>query len=176
VRLGARGVSWAAMSGPRTFSWLQSALGAGIINALINAPLGLVLVKPGARLALFGLPGVAADLTAMAFGISFGTALVVTLQTRGQVRRGRLSPPALSPRLRASLERWPSSLFRRAWNLGVISVLLFVPLPLLVLWATGVHDMDRLALTVFKGVFSFVAGGLVTPLVVVAATVPRPEV
>ncbi len=161
------------MSGPRSFSFWQTALGAGVVNALINAPLALVLLKPGASLPLWGLPGLAADLVAMAFGISFGTAIVVTLQTRNRLRRGKLLPPAIPPRLRASLERWPRSLPRRAWNLGVISVLLFVPLPLLVLWASGVPGLERTSLGVLKGCFSFVQGGLVTPLVVVAALVPE---
>ena len=49
------------MSQPRPFSTLQIGLGSGVINALINAPLGLLLVKRGAVLPLWGLPGVAAD-------------------------------------------------------------------------------------------------------------------
>ena len=162
------------MAGPRKFSLAQTALGAGVINALLNAPLALLLVRPGAALPIFGLPSVAADLVAMGYGISFGTGLVVTLQTRSALRRGRLLLPELPPRVHASLARWPSSVLHRAVNLGVLSVLLFVPRPLLALLVLGAHDLDRSTLMAFKGAFSFVQGALVTPLVVVAAGVaPR---
>jgi len=160
------------MAVARKFSLLQTALGAGVINAVLNAPLAFVFVREGAALPLFGLPGIAADLVGMAYGIAFGTGLVVTLQTRSALRRGRLLLPELSERVRASLERWPPSALRRGINLGVLSILFFVPLPLLALYVLGVHGLDRSALIWFKGSFSFVEGALVTPIVVIAAGVP----
>jgi hypothetical protein len=161
------------MSEARPFSWLGIGLSGGLINAAINAPLALLIVKKGALLSLFGLPGIAADLVAMGYGISFGTGIAVTPQTRRQLRQGRLLPPTLAPWLRWWLNTWPKGVLHRAFNLGVLSVVVFVPLPLLWLWASGTQNMDRASMAVLKGVFSFVQGAVMTPLV--AAGAPFPE-
>lgn len=157
----------------RAFSFVEIALVSGVINTAINAPIGWLVVKPGATLPLWGVPSIALDFCVMAFAIAFGTALVVTPQTRWQVATGRLLPPALSPSLHAALARWPRSLFQRAVNLGVLGGLLFVPLPLFVLWVSDVPAADRVVFTLLKGSFSFVEGALVTPLIAAAATVKQ---
>jgi hypothetical protein len=162
------------MSEPRPFSWLGSGLSGGLINAAINAPLALLLVKKGALLPLFGVPCVAADLVAMGFGIGFGTGIAVTPQTRNRRRQGRLLPPTPAPWLRWWLNTWPEGLLHRAFNLGVVSVCLFVPVPLFVLWASGTHGMDQSSMAVLKGVFSFVEGAIMTPLVAAGAFFPEP--
>ena len=95
------------MSSPRPFSWLGTALAAGVINALINAPIGWGMLKPGVVLPLWGMPSIAGDFIIMAFGISFGTTLMVTPQTRKQLLRGSVLPPALSAGWSAAIGRWP---------------------------------------------------------------------
>ena len=162
------------MASPRQFSWLGSALVSGVINLVLNAPLGWAIVKPGATIPLWGAPGIALDMLLMAFGLAFGTALVVTPQTRRQLSRGQLLAPPLSANLHELLSRWPRSTFQRAVNLGVLSVLIFVPVPLLALWLFDVDGVDRAVFTALKGAFSFVEGALVTPIIAVAAMVGQP--
>ena len=163
------------MAGPRQFSWLHSAFVSGVINLVLNAPFGWAIVKPGTMIPLWGAPGIALDMLLMAFGLAFGTALVVTPQTRRQLSRGQLLPPPLSANLHALLSRWPRSTFQRGVNLGVLSVLIFVPLPLLALWLFGVDGVDRATFTTLKGAFSFVEGAFVTPVIAVAAMVGQPS-
>jgi len=162
------------MRAPRPFSVLEIAIVSGIVNALINAPIGWFVVKPGASLPLWGVPSIFGDLLAMSFGISFGTVLAVTWQTRRQVARGQLLPPELSPEWTAALGRWPRSTWRRAIWLGALSVAVFAPPTLLLVWACGLHSADRAVLAEFKGVYSFVQGAIVTPIVAAAAIVGQP--
>jgi hypothetical protein len=153
----------------RTFSWLGNALGAGVVNALLNAAFGWFFLPAGKTLPLLGVPGVFGDTLGMAYGISFGTVLVVTPQIQRDFRRGRLLPPPVSPYWQASLERWPRSIFRRSVQLGVFSILVFAPLPLLGLWALSPDGFGREAFALYKGAFAFVEGALVTPFIAVAA-------
>lgn len=141
---------------------------AGVVNALINAGLGYLALPDGKHLPFFGLQSLSADFVAMAFGIAFGSGLVVTPLTRLELRAGKLLPPAVPPRWERALSNWPKSLLRRSLNLGVIGVLLFAPLPLLVLWAAGVEAVDRLTFTALKGGWAFVEGALITPPIAVA--------
>lgn len=162
------------MSAPRPFSWLHSALPAGVINALINGAIGWFIVPEGTLLPTWELPGLGADVVATAFGISFGTGLAVTSLARAELRAGKVLAPPISPRWREGFARWPRSTFHRAVNLGVISVVLFAPLPLLALWAFDVESVTRAAAIAFKAAFSFVQGALVTPVIAVAAMVTAP--
>lgn len=162
------------MAEPRPFSWALTAVIPGIINVLINAPIGWFMVPAGARLGIWTLPGVGADLVATAFGVAFGTALVVTPQTRKQIDSGQMLAPPLAERWRNMFAGWPRSLLVRSINLGVWGVLIFAPLPLLALHLLDVQPLDRLGVTLLKGGFSFVEGALVTPVIAAAASVaPR---
>ena len=160
------------MSKPRPFSIPLTAVVAGIINALINGGLGWLVLPAGKVLPLWGVPGLGADTLAMAFGISFGTGIAVTPQIRAQLRSGKLLAAPISPRWRAEFERWPSSIWRRSINLGLVSVPLFAPLPLLALWAFGVQGAAQLEFASYKALFGFVQGAIVTPVIAMGAMVP----
>lgn len=172
-RLGAP--CYAAGVQPRPFSFWQFAIPAGIINTLINAPLGWALVPADAVLPTWGLPGVAFDLLATAFGIAFGTVLVVSPQIRGQVRAGKLARPVMRQKWHDDLARWPRNALQRAINVGVLTVIVFTPLPLLALALLGTPGLDRPGLTLLKGAFAFVAGALVTPVIAAAAAIEKSE-
>jgi len=159
---------------PRPFSYPQIAISSGIINTLINAPLGWGLVPAGTVLPTWGVPGVAFDLVATAFGIAFGTVLVVTPQIRRQIAAGKLERAALSAHWREQLGRWPRGALQRAINVGVLTVLAAAPLPLAALAALGTPGFDRPGYTVLKGAFAFVVGGLVTPVIAAAASLEQP--
>lgn len=163
------------MTEPRPFSILLTAIFSGVINALINGAFGWFMLGPDKVWPLWGVPGIGVDTVAMAFGITFGTVLTVTPQTRAQLRAGKLLAAPISPHWRAAFGRWPRSTWRRSIVLGVLSALLFAPLPLVAFWAFGVDDAGRAALTSFKAAFGFVQGALVTPVIALAAMVTQPD-
>jgi hypothetical protein len=168
------GVVCAAMAEGRAFSWKGAALVGGIINLAINAPIGWAMVKEGETLGTWSAPGIALDLAITAFAIAFATGFLATPSTRKQVASGKLIPPKLSPYWRNGFQTWPSSIMHRSINLGILSSFIFLPLPFLVLWLFGIDEAGRVAVTCLKGGFAFVVGALVTPIVVLAATVDRP--
>jgi hypothetical protein len=155
----------------RPFSLIPNMLLAGIVNAIINGGTGWLVLARHPQLSVWGFPGVALDTIAMAFGIGFGTALVVTPQTRSLLLKQRLATHPLSTRFRTSFEKWPRSILRRSLNVGVVGVIVFAPWVLLWLWAASIQVFDRSQFALLKGLFGFVEGALVTPLVVVAAMV-----
>jgi len=157
----------------KPFSCVQIAISAGIINMLINAPLGWALVPAGEVLHCWGVPGVAFDLVTTAFGSAAGTVLIVTPQIRRQVAMGKLAPPNLSPYLREWLARWPLGAMARALKVGAFTVLISAPLPLITLALLDSPSFDRLGFTSLKASFAFVVGALITPLIAAAATVER---
>lgn len=167
------GVVCAAMSEGRPFSWKATAVFGGIINAAINAPIGWAMVKEGQMLGTWSAPGIALDLAITAFAIAFATGFIATPQTRKQVKQGKLIAPKLSTYWRTGFQTWPTSVLHRSINLGILAEILFLPLPLLVLWIFGIDEAGRMAVTCLKGSFAFVVGALVTPVVVIAATVDR---
>jgi hypothetical protein len=160
------------MAEPRPFSWIATAIGAGIVNFVINAPIGWLIVPASARLGVWTVPGVALDLWFTAYGVAFGTGLVVTPQTRKQVASGQLLPPELPAPMRNHFARWPRNTLLRANNLGMLALAIFLPLPVLALYLFNVQPLDRLHVTLLKGTFAFVIGALATPIIAAAATVP----
>lgn len=156
---------------PRTFSWTVTAIGAGIVNLVLNAPIAFFIVPSGGRLGIWSFPGVALDLWFTAYGVGFGTGLFVTPETRKKVERGKLIPPELPAGVRNYFATWPRTLLLRANNLGTAAGLLFVPLPLLALRAFHVQPLDRMSMVLLKGTFAFVVGAVVTPIIAAAATV-----
>lgn len=152
----------------RPYSLLGGALLGGLINAVINAAIGFVIVPPGERLPLWGIPSVALDTVAMAFCIAFGTGFGLTRQLRAQRRAGKLHPPS-APRdgsvWTRGFERWPASLLHRSVNLGVLATLVFVPPALLALWWLVPGGFERSGLTLYKGAFGALAGATLTPFI-----------
>lgn len=154
---------------PKTYDFRAQALGGAVVNAAINGGIGYALLAGGKSLPLWGLPSVAFDLAAMAFGIAFGTGLIVTAQLRALENKGHLRPPVLSEAVREGFAKWPDAIMHRAINLGVLGVICFAPLPLLGLWLFAPDGLDQAGLTWFKGTFGAVEGAVVTPIIGAAA-------
>jgi hypothetical protein len=164
------------MKKPRPFSVGEFVIGAGLVNAVINVFFGWFAILPPATalpLFAFGRPSVIFDLVAMAFCIASGTSFVVTKQVRAQAQRGELIAPVLGPRALAYFAKWPEYQWRRAAQCGAVAVALFVPLPLLALIGSGIHEIDKTPFLVWKALFSFVEGGVVTPVIAAGALAPR---
>jgi hypothetical protein len=146
----------------------RNGIGAAFVNALLNGAIGWGLTGGLSEFPIWKTPGVAVDLVFTAFGITFGTCLVLPVQTRRDFQRGLVTLPELAPGVAALLGRFPEGLVRRAVILGAISVPLFAPPVLLALAASGASAMDRVPFVELKSAFSAIQGGIVTPFIVLA--------
>jgi hypothetical protein len=146
----------------------QNCVGAAIANAAINWGLGWALTRSFAALPMWGRVSIAGDLAGTAFGVTFGTSLVVALQVRWDLARGSIGPIPLSRSLAAFVARLPRGPLRRGMRLGALSVPLFALPVALGLVALGVTGMPRLAFLALKSGFSAIEGAIVTPFIVLA--------
>jgi len=153
----------------RFYLFGQNGIGAALVNAAINWALGWAMTRHLARLPMWGMTSVGTDLLGTAFGVTFGTCLVMALQVRRDLTHGRISPVALSGPLEALVGRFPQGVLRRGLGLGALSVPVFALPVVAALAASGVHAMDRVPFLVLKSSFSAVEGAIVTPLIVLAA-------
>lgn len=118
-----------------------------------------------------GAPGVAIDTALTAFGVAFGTALVVPFQARKDLFAGKVSPEDPVGAIGWLVRALPQDALRRGFVLGFACVLVFVPLPLVTLSALGVVAMLPGPFIEFKALFSAVVGAAVTPLITLQAMV-----
>lgn len=146
----------------------QNGFGAAFVNAALNGAIGWVLTRGLSEFPVWKTPGVAVDLVFTAFGITFGTCLVIPVQTKRDFQRGLATLPELSPSVAALLSRFPAGLVRRAVILGGISVVAFAPWVLVALAASGSAAMGRVPFVELKAAFSAIQGGIVTPFIVLA--------
>jgi hypothetical protein len=152
----------------RFYLFGQNCIGAAFANAAINWALGWALTRRLEALPLWGLVSVAGDLTGTAFGVTFGTSLVVALQVRWDLARGKIAPIPLFGSLAAFVGRLPDGAMRRGLRLGALSMPVFALPVILGLVALGVTAMPRLAFLALKAGFSGVEGAIVTPFIVLA--------
>jgi hypothetical protein len=153
----------------RLYILLRNGFGAALVNALLNGAIGWGLTRGLSDFPVWKAPGVAIDLVLTAFGITFGTCLVLPPQIKRDASRGRITlPDNLPPIVTGLIARLPKGVLARSFLLGAVSVPLFVPPVLVGLAALEGAAMGRLPFVELKALFSAVQGGLVTPLVVLA--------
>ena len=80
--------------------------------------------------------------------------------------------PELSEGWRKFFVRWPRFWLWRALTLGFVTVLVFVPMPLLVIYLLDPPPLDRLDIIVLKALWAAFVGALITPIICAAATYP----
>jgi hypothetical protein len=152
--------------GQRLYLIGQSCIGAAIANAIINGAIGWGITRGAATFPMWSIPGVAGDLAATAFGVTFGTCVCMAVQVPWDFGRGKITPVPISPAVAALLARFPRGTLYRGLGLGALSVPLFA-LP--VVAALAVLDrgaMDRWPFIVLKAIVSAVQGAIVTPFIV----------
>jgi hypothetical protein len=153
----------------RRYLFVQTAIGAAVVNAALNALIGWGATHGLTQFPVWQLPGVAADIVATAFGVSFGTCLAAQFQAKWDVAKGKVTVPAPPPSLAGLLERLPATPLKRGIWLGVWSVPVFVPPVIAALLVAHLHALDRNTFVTLKATFSAVEGGIVTPIIVLAA-------
>lgn len=153
----------------RRYLFLQSGVGAAIVNALLNGGIGWAITRGLAVFPVWRFPGIAPDLLATTFGVSFGTVLAMVVQVRIDVTRNKIAPFAPPAALAALLARFPRGILLRSIVLGVLSVPVFATPALAWLALSGADALSRSAFISLKAGLAAVEGGLVTPVIVLAA-------
>ncbi|HEX3595147.1 MAG TPA: hypothetical protein VHU80_08600 [Polyangiaceae bacterium] len=154
----------------RKYLFVECVIGAAIINALINGGLGWAATRGFTTFPVWKIPGVAADLCATAFGVSFGTCIGAAVQVRIDRKRGRITTPAMVPeRLALIIHAMPRRLLARAIALGVASLAALGPFIALALFLSGSSELGRQNFIALKAAFSALEGAAVTPIIVLAA-------
>lgn len=149
----------------------QTVIGAAIVNALINAAFGWLAMLKLPSLPLWGAPSVFVDTVLTAFGVAFGTVLVVTFQARKDMFAGKAMPQDPTGVLGRVVYGLPEGLLARGVWLGIACIVLFVPIPIFWLAATDVVTLPADGFIAFKAGFSAVVGACVTPLISLYAMV-----
>ena len=152
------------------YLFVECVIGAAVINALINGGLGWAATIGHATFPVWKVPGVAADLMATAYGVSFGTCIGAAVQVRIDRGRGRITTPSEVPaRLAPIISAMPKGLLARAIALGMVSVAALGPFIALALYFYGAAEFARQPFVGIKAAFSAVEGAVVTPVIVLAA-------
>lgn len=146
----------------------QSCVGAAVANAIINGAIGWGITRDLATFPMWSVPGVAGDLAATAFGVTFGTCICMAVQVPWDFGRGKITPVSVSPGVAALLARFPRRTLYRGLGLGALSVPLFALPVVAALAALGRGALDREPYIVLKAVVSAVQGAIVTPFIVLA--------
>jgi len=154
----------------RRYLFGQGALGAALVNILINGAIGWAITHGLRTFPVWKLPGAAPDLLATAFGVTFGTCIAAKFAVRIDIARGKLAVPSASPASRKSERSLiPRSLLVRSVWLGVVSVPVFAIPVLLALYVAGSDALERGVFIALKAGFSAVQAALVTPYLMLAA-------
>jgi hypothetical protein len=157
---------------PRHFQYLvlQSCLGAAVVNAAVNGGIAWAQTRALPMFEMWTVPGVALDLVATAFGVTFGTFIAMHLQVRRDVARGKITAPALSPEIEAwfarHTARLPAAFLPQGALLGLVSIPFCLPL-LAGLALCRIGHLDRASFIEIKAGFAALEGALVTPVIVV---------
>lgn len=149
----------------RRYVYLEQGLGCGVVTALINIGIAWLMVADREELPLWGAVSVAGDVLGTALVLPFLVCLIITLQTRHAVRKGRLSPLQLPPSL-LPLVPWISASARRRSMLMAACGFILVGLPMVAgLVALSPQPMAAGTFLVFKSVFAGIFAGLLGPVV-----------
>jgi hypothetical protein len=156
----------------RRYLFVECVIGAAIINAIINGGLGWLATRGMTTFAVWKIPGVAADLLATAYGVSFGTCIGAAVQVRVDTARGKITVPDTVPQgLATILATLPKRLLPRAIAMGIVSAIVLSPFILVGLFVAGNAALPIWPYITVKALMATVEGAAVTPVIVLAALV-----
>lgn len=149
-----------------------------ISNTVINTGLGWLGARKESHIGLSGLslahPHLISQAVGTCFFLPFFTSLFITFAVRRAVAEEALTP------LDCPSARWfqllfPAGLLARSLRLGLLSLVVLGPVVAVVLDATVPHGTTRDAFLLVNTAASVVFGGLVTPIVAIAAMCDRAD-
>jgi len=152
------------------YVYVQSSIGGGVINVLLNGFLGWLATIGQPVFPTWKVPGVGPDIVATAFGVVFGTCIGVALQIHVDTKKGKITVPEVPAATSARHAKLPRSLWVRAFGLGAVAALVFAPPVLVALAFTAPPEgLARATFIVLKGLFAGVEAAIVTPFIVLWA-------
>ena len=143
----------------------------GLSNTLFNGLIAWLLLRAGNNLTLTGEHSYIIDIAATAFILPFIVTLIVIPLNQRKRAANKVPSMQLDARhwLHAILLKFPTNLWSRAACIGTLSMLIITPIPLIPLWALGLHEFTPTAYALFKGVWAgAIAAVLTTPLLLLA--------
>ncbi len=143
------------MSGLRTRILVEQAVGAGVVNLLLNGAIAWLVFRGAATVPLWGTQGIASDLLCTGFLLPFLTSLITTKVVRGDVRRRM--PEAIVSTPADSVPRH-SSARKRSLILGLVGLAVVAPVTIGAFVLLGVEAMEFQRFVAFKSVFSAILG------------------
>jgi hypothetical protein len=148
---------------------IMQAIWGGVLNAVLNGPPVLIILRPGDSWHLWnGFPSIALDTLGMSFGVAFGTGWLFTNGLRKQVVSGKVQlPRGLPPRIIEDFGKWPAASLPRGFNLGGLAVLACALPTIGVLFLSGVEAWGWQSVVTYKTLFGGVMGAVFTPLTAV---------
>jgi hypothetical protein len=152
---------------------IMQAIWGGLLNAVLNGPLVLIVLRPGETWHLWnGFPSLVLDTLGMSFGVAWGTGWLFTNGLRKQVAEGKVKlPRGLSARVKEDFGKWPAASFARGINLGGLAVLTCALPTIGVLFASGVQTWECWTIVAFKTLYGGVMGSVFTPMTAVGVMV-----
>ena len=147
----------------------------GISNLVFNALIAWLILRGGSNLTWGGEHSFVGDLLATGLLLPFIVALIVIPLQRSKLKKGQLTPISLEngSSIQGFADRFPNSAFKSALLFGLVGMVVFAPLAMLLIWASGVQEFTPTAYSLFKGAWAGVmAGVLVVPMVLVALREP----
>lgn len=161
----------------RRFLLLEQGLGAGVVNAVLNALIAWLSFRSTMMVPFWGQQSIGADTIGTCIILPLLTTLIATPLCRARVRAGALSPLAPTPTLGRVLGGLPTGTFTRGLVVGVLTAMVVAPPTLLALRWLGVTAWPLATFIGFKGVFGGMLGAVVTPIVAWGAiAAPEPVV
>lgn len=148
---------------------IMQAIWGGLLNAVLNGPTVLVVLRPGDTWHLWNsFPSLALDTLGMSFGVAWGTGWLFTNGLRKQVAEGKVRlPRGLSERVKTDFAKWPAKSFARGINLGGLAVLACALPTIGVLLAAGVETWGWQTIIAYKTLYGGVMGSVFTPMTAV---------
>lgn len=153
----------------RRYLLLEQGLGAGIVNAALNAGIAWLSFRGTATIPFWGQQSIAGDTIGTCFLLPLITALIATPLSRGRIRSGALAPVEPTPALARVLAFLPAGTSSRGLAYGILTTVLVAPPTLVALRLFGVDAWSFRAFVEYKAIFGGVLGAAVTPLVALLA-------
>lgn len=163
------------MTSHSRYIWLEQGAAASVINVLLNAGIAWVSYRAVETVPMWGMQGIAADVTATSFLLPAITCLIVTRLARHEVRKGRF--PTIASNERTATPSLPRSVRGRAVVLGLVCLVIVAPLAIGILNVLGVAGMPFQSFVLFKAIFAGCFALVVTPFIAWAGLrdVPDPR-
>ncbi len=147
----------------RSFLIIEQSVFAGIINVVINAAIGWLLMRSLSAVPLWGNPSMGVDLLATGFLLPFFTCIVVSRLTRRQVESGKL--PALEPDQIRPLGVHRRSSIIRAIMMGSIGVIFFSTPLVVLLDLAQASPVPFTSFLIFKAIWAGIFSMIGSPLI-----------